>query len=57
MYAIRSYYARKNSKIDFVMESEIIEFFGNESLNKVKIKHKSSGEITERNIDGVFIFT
>lgn len=48
--------AKSNSKIDFIMESEIVEFFGDESLNKVKIKHKISGEIIEKKIDGVFIF-
>jgi len=48
--------AKNNPKIEFVMESEIIEFFGNESLNKVKIKHQRTHEISEMNIDGVFIF-
>ncbi len=48
--------ARKNPKVDFIMESQIIEFIGDESLRKVKIKHLPSGEISEMDIDGVFIF-
>jgi len=48
--------AKKNPKINFIMESEIIEFFGDESLRKVKIEHQKTHEITEMNIDGVFIF-
>ncbi|MBN1251898.1 MAG: thioredoxin-disulfide reductase [Bacteroidales bacterium] len=48
--------AKKNPKINYIMESEIIEFFGDESLKKVKIEHQRTHEITELNIDGVFIF-
>jgi thioredoxin reductase (NADPH) len=48
--------AKSNPKIEFVMESEIIEFFGGESLNRVKIEHQRTHEISEMNIDGVFIF-
>ena len=38
------------------MESEIIEFTGDEKLNSVKIQNQKTREITEMNIDGVFIF-
>lgn len=48
--------AKNNPKIEFVMESEIIEFFGAESLRSVKIEHQRTHEISEMNIDGVFIF-
>jgi len=48
--------AKSNKKINFIMESEIIEFFGDESIKKVKIEHQKTHEITEMNIDGVFIF-
>jgi thioredoxin reductase (NADPH) len=48
--------AKNNEKINFVMESEIIEFIGDEKLRSVKIKNKSNGEISQKNIDGVFIF-
>jgi len=48
--------AKKNEKIDFIMESKIIEFMGDEKLESVKIQHQSTKEITELKIDGVFIF-
>lgn len=48
--------AAKNSKIDFVMESTITEFIGTEKLTGVKILDKKTKEISERPIDGVFIF-
>ena len=48
--------ARNNEKINFIMESEIIEFLGDESIKKVKIEQQRTHEITEMNIDGVFIF-
>ncbi|NJO93095.1 MAG: FAD-dependent oxidoreductase, partial [Chloroflexia bacterium] len=47
---------QRNSKVDFIMESQITEFIGNESLRKVKIKHLPSGKISEMKIDGVFVF-
>ena len=47
---------RRNPKIDFVMESTLAEFFGDESLEGVYIKNLVSGELTETPIDGVFIF-
>jgi thioredoxin reductase (NADPH) len=48
--------ATNNDKIDFVMESAIVEFNGNDKLESVTIKNLSTGELTERKIDGVFIF-
>lgn len=48
--------AKKNEKINFIMESEIVEFIGEEKLVSVKIKNMSTGEISRMNIDGVFIF-
>lgn len=48
--------AKSNPKINFIMESEIIEFLGDESLRKVKIEHQRTHEISEMEIDGVFIF-
>jgi len=46
---------KANPKIDFVMESKIIEFIGDESLKRVRIQHQVTQEITERAVDGVFI--
>ncbi len=48
--------ARKNPKINFIMESKIIEFSGDEKLERIKIQNQSTGEITDMTIDGVFIF-
>jgi thioredoxin reductase (NADPH) len=48
--------ARKNSKIDFIMGSKIIEFIGQEKLTSVKFQNQSTGVISEMNIEGVFIF-
>ncbi len=47
--------AKENPKINFIMESEITEFLGDEKLEAVKIIDKKSGEISEMKIDGVFI--
>ena len=48
--------AKANPKIEFVMESELRGYFGNEKLEKVTIEHLPSGEITEMKTDGVFVF-
>ncbi len=48
--------ARKNPKIEFILESELRGFYGNGVLNKVKIEHLPTGKITELKIDGTFIF-
>jgi len=47
---------KANPKIDFIMESHITEFSGDESLRKVKYKNLKTGEESEKAIDGVFIF-
>ncbi len=48
--------ARKNPKINFIMESHVVEFTGGDSLEKVKIKNLETGDISEKKIDGAFIF-
>jgi len=48
--------AKKNEKINFIMESKIIEFIGDEKLEFVKIQDQATDEITRMKIDGVFIF-
>ena len=48
--------AKHNSQIRFIMQSSITEFMGNGSLQGVKIRNLVSGETTERQIDGAFIF-
>jgi len=53
-YAIEE--AEKNPKIDFIMESELRGFYGNEKLQKVSIEHLPSGKISEMKMDGTFVF-
>ncbi len=48
--------AKSHPKIDFIMESHITGFYGDESLKKVTYKNLRTGETAEKNIDGVFIF-
>lgn len=48
--------AQVNPKIEFILESELRGFYGNGVLNKVKIEHLPTGNITELKTDGTFIF-
>ena len=48
--------AKHNDKINFIMDSKIIEFIGDEKLESVKIQNQATNEIKETKIDGVFIF-
>ena len=48
--------AKKNEKINFIMESKIIEFIGDEKLEFVMIQDQVTNEISRMKIDGVFIF-
>ncbi|HPG33004.1 MAG: FAD-dependent oxidoreductase [Lentimicrobium sp.] len=53
-YAVEE--ARSNPKINFVMESSIIRFHGNDKLESVDIKNLKTGEIQNFRTDGTFIF-
>jgi len=48
--------ARNNSRIDFIMESTITAFYGNDNLESVDIKNLKTGLINNLKIDGAFIF-
>jgi len=48
--------AQNNPKISFIMNSTISGFYGDDSLEYVEIKNLTTGEITNKRIDGVFIF-
>jgi len=48
--------AKENPKIDYIMESRITEFFGKDKLEKVQYKNQKTGKVSEKQIDGVFIF-
>jgi thioredoxin reductase (NADPH) len=45
-----------NPKISFIMESELREFSGDTTLEKVTLEHLPTGKRSEMKIDGVFIF-
>ena len=48
--------ARKNPKIEFIMESELRGFYGDGHLEKVVIEHLPTRKRTELKTDGTFIF-
>ncbi len=48
--------AENNPKINFIMESAITAFHGNENLESADIKNLRSGETQTLKIDGTFIF-
>lgn len=48
--------AKKNPKINFIMESTVSGFYGEESLEYVTIKNLKTGQEYEMKIDGVFVF-
>jgi thioredoxin reductase (NADPH) len=48
--------AKKNPKIEFIMESELRGFYGNGQLENVVIEHLPTGKKTELKTDGTFIF-
>lgn len=48
--------ARNNPKINFIMESTITAFYGEERLESVDIKNLKSGELRNLKTEGTFIF-
>ncbi len=48
--------AKRNPKIDFIMDSELRTFTGNGSLEEVSIEHLPTGNYTYMKINGVFVF-
>jgi thioredoxin reductase (NADPH) len=48
--------AQSNPKIEFIMESELRDFKGSNTLEKVTIEHLPSGNTSVKKVDGVFIF-
>jgi thioredoxin reductase (NADPH) len=53
-YAVKE--MQRNEKIDFLLNSKIIEFKGTDNLNEVLIENLKDGSKKWRKIDGVFIF-
>jgi len=48
--------ARNHPKINFVMESTLTAYYGDEKIESVDIKNLNTGEVTNFKTDGVFIF-
>ncbi len=46
---------KQKQNVKFLMNSEVIEVLGQEKVTGVKIKNTQSGEISELQVDGVFI--
>ena len=53
-HAIKS--AEDNPKIKFMMESEIVEFTGEESLSGVNVRNIKNGNISKLSVTGAFVF-
>lgn len=53
-HAIRE--ARENPKISFIMESELREVMGGDSVERVRIENLRTGEMSEMTADGIFVF-
>ena len=47
--------AKRNPKIKFILNSEIVEVLGQDKVEKVRIKNNKTGETAEMQIDGVFV--
>lgn len=48
--------ALKNDKLEFIWNTSVDSFEGEERLNTVMLKHLKSGEITPVDVDGCFLF-
>ena len=48
--------AKAHEKISFMMESKVVEFFGDNKITHVNIENIPTKEISKKIIDGVFIF-
>lgn len=47
--------AFKNNKIDFVWDSEIVDVFGEDSVTGIKIKNNKTNEVSDIEIQGLFV--
>ena len=46
---------KKNEKIEFIFNSEVIEYIGTKKIEKIKVMNNKTKEVTEMNMDGVFM--
>lgn len=47
--------AKKNPKIKFIFNTEVVEVLGEQKVSGVKLKNNKTNEVTETPIDGVFV--
>jgi thioredoxin reductase (NADPH) len=47
--------ASDNPKIDFIMDSIVVDVLGDEKVTGVKIQNKKTGEISELKVEGMFV--
>jgi len=48
--------ASLNPKVSFIWDTVLTDVIGEDAVTSVRLKNKISGEVSEMNIDGVFIF-
>ena len=46
---------KKNEKIEFIFNSEVIEYIGAKKIEKIKVLNNKTKEVTEMNMDGIFM--
>ena len=46
---------RKNPKIEFVWNSEVVEIYGADNLTGVQLKNTVDGKLSDLNLDGLFV--
>ena len=46
---------KKNEKIECIFNSEVIEYIGTKKIEKIKVINNKTKEVTEMNMDGVFM--
>ena len=46
---------KKNEKIEFIFNSEVIEYIGAKKIEKIKVLNNKTKEVTEMNMNGVFL--
>ena len=46
---------KKNEKIEFIFNSEVIEYIGAKKIEIIKVLNNKTKEVTEMNMDGVFM--
>ncbi len=48
--------AKKNDKVEFVWDSVVEEVVGDDAVKSLKLKNVKTGDVTDFDVDGVFVF-